>query len=1242
MQESDEIEVHQVNLNKCYQAQIELGLKLDRHKTSIALVQEPYLYKGRKVVLIGRRKKIAFNDKPRAIIITSKELKIEAVSELCSRDIAVGLIKIGGKNTLVASIYMDILKPPISEEFEKLIQYADRRNFSLLIGADVNAHGKLWHSNSDNSRGRAITDYVIENGLRIENQGNQWTFECATGKSIIDITMTRDIKVPVKEWRVSKKANHSDHHTIRYKLRDNIIELPAMRPWVKADWVIFKSELKKTGYVIPDIIGCRELEELVGSLYSNINKALDKACPFIEATQVKESNPWFTKGLYHKRKIVSRLYKKMIENKTDDNIAKYKEKQKSYNKHMNKVKKKYRQRYKEALKSPKEMADYVGKLIREKAPEIGTILKADGHYTLPGYETLEELANRHFYGHDVHAEIKRHEDKLQRTEIEVSNTDWINTEKINMALVEFKSKKSSGPDGLKPISLKHLDKGTTEFINFIYKATIRLHYTPEQWTHARVVFIPKPGKSDYKNPKSYRPISLTNYLIKGLEKLCRWKMEDMLEHHPINNNQHGFRKGFSTETAISNTVNHIEKNIMENKYCLGIFLDIQSAFDTIKPQYVTRCLKKHGAPDDLHEWYLNYLTYRRITIEGSTDTFSTVIKEGLLQGGVCSASFWAIAFDRAVEILNSKGLTGNIYADDGCGLIGGNDLEQMFRKAGQVMHHLATWGKTCGLKFNPVKTEAVLFSRDNPNKRKFTLPKLKMEGMEIKLQDSVKYLGVTLDRRLFWTEHINSKINLCKQQMMTIFSDLRGTFGPKPKLVKWAYEGIIRPKLTYACLTWGHEVVTKQTKTKLRALDRLAIRSMATIARTTPQAALELLVDMLPLELHIQQIGLNSRERLKGKLKPAWMPNTSKLTHVKPHLKYWEDLATEMEVGGTTSDWCDEIIWDKRYTVNLDSFDGKSKHNKHSEFTVYTDGSKMGNLTGSGFVIYHHKNLLTYESLKLNDNATVFQAEIIAIKKAAEYLLKHHTAKYVKIFSDSQAALQAVNNTRVAARSVLEAMEALEMLTATGCRVRLAWVKAHIGIEGNELADQAAKNGAENLNGVCKYVHVRRPQCEIKMQIKQAIRQKWDKNWTDADKYSHTKYFLSKSNNRVGKLVLQLSKSSLSKLVQIVTGHNFLSYFQSKQDCTVNPMCRLCAEAHETFHHLITYCPATEVKRRQLFLDDPPQKDNWKPKQLLSFAETEPTNSWLHDRDHLLEEPIYELDINYSITDSEDSVHDAE
>ena len=236
---------------------------------------------------------------------------------------------------------------------------------------------------------------------------------------------------------------------------------------------------------------------------------------------------------------------------------------------------------------------------------------------------------------------------------------------------------------------------------------ISLHYTPEEWCKARVVFIPKPGKPDYTNPKAFRPISLTNYLLKGLEKLTRWKVDEMLAFHPISPQQHGFRKGYSTESAISTTVNTIEGRLLNKQFCLGVFLDIQSAFDSILPGHIRARIIEHGCPLDAAEWYYEYLRFRVIQIEGKHDNFTSNISVGFPQGGVCSANFWAIAYDEAVKILNSRGLEGQVYADDSCALIGGLDLNYMFRRMGQVLMQLEEWGAKCGLKFNPDKTEAI-------------------------------------------------------------------------------------------------------------------------------------------------------------------------------------------------------------------------------------------------------------------------------------------------------------------------------------------------------------------------------------------------------------------------------------------------------------------------------------------------------------------------------------------------------
>jgi hypothetical protein len=323
------------------------------------LIQEPYCYKGKTCLIPQKVDKIGHEDNPRAYILASKGLAISKVTHLCARDYAVGLTKLGGKQTLVVSAYLDILLTPISRELIDIIQFADRRRFALLIAVDSNAHSKLWMSKDNNSRGRIITDYIIENNLKVENKGSEPTFECSTGRSIIDLTLSRGLKLQINGWKVCKADNHSDHHTIKYQLLDEILELPPTRPWDKADWAMFSTEVSKKAIRLPEYINSGVVEKLVEQLYDCIDHAIDKACPKTKAAKVVLSNPWFTKGLLSKRKEVFALWDKYIANKSQDNWNKYKTKRKNYKKHCDKVKRKYRNNYKEKLGDTKSMANFV-------------------------------------------------------------------------------------------------------------------------------------------------------------------------------------------------------------------------------------------------------------------------------------------------------------------------------------------------------------------------------------------------------------------------------------------------------------------------------------------------------------------------------------------------------------------------------------------------------------------------------------------------------------------------------------------------------------------------------------------------------------------------------------------------------------------------------------------------------------------------------------------------------------------
>ena len=91
----------------------------------------------------------------------------------------------------------------------------------------------------------------------------------------------------------------------------------------------------------------------------------------------------------------------------------------------------------------------------------------------------------------------------------------------------------------------------------MYKAIILTHFTPSIWKEAKLIFIPKLGKTSYKVPKSWRPISLTNYLSKALEKLSVWEADKAIIRNPVYYKQHGFRPDRNTITAISEVTDFI-------------------------------------------------------------------------------------------------------------------------------------------------------------------------------------------------------------------------------------------------------------------------------------------------------------------------------------------------------------------------------------------------------------------------------------------------------------------------------------------------------------------------------------------------------------------------------------------------------------------------------------------------------------------------------------------------------------
>ena len=337
----------------------------------------------------------------------------------------------------------------------------------------------------------------------------------------------------------------------------------------------------------------------------------------------------------------------------------------------------------------------------------------------------------------------------------------------------------------------------------------------------------------------------------------------------------------------------------------------------------------------------------------------------------------------------------------------------------------------------------------------------------------------------------------------------------------------------------------------------MALNTFACFPRSTPTTALEVMADVMPLHLFCQQEGLLARLRLNEVVEFGWTGTNENKTHCTSHLRHWQNKMVRYKINETTYDKCSRLVWSMDYKINMDSFDGKARHRSLTQYNVYTDGSRKDERTGAGCVVYKGKREVCSESVRLPDYATVFQAEIKAIDRAAALLAGQEDVRYVKIFVDSQAAILALKNSEVRSKTVEDAIGSLNKLARKTRSVQIVWIPAHKGHQGNERADCLAKMGSEQDDSI-RMVEIRKPICVVRSEVRNALLEEWTEEWTKQTGVHHARSFYGGPNPRKAKFVIKLARLELGRYVRVITGHNNLNFFQTKIGLANNPGCRLC------------------------------------------------------------------------------------
>ena len=135
---------------------------------------------------------------------------------------------------------------------------------------------------------------------------------------------------------------------------------------------------------------------------------------------------------------------------------------------------------------------------------------------------------------------------------------------------------------------------------------------------------------------NYRPISLLSNINKILEKLMYDRLYKFLtQHNILYDLQFGFRSRHSTNHALINILEEINKSLDDKMSVCGLFVDFQKAFDTVNHSVLLDKLTTYGIRGPALDWLKSYLLHRTqfVSIQGhKSDTLPQ--PHGVPQGSV--------------------------------------------------------------------------------------------------------------------------------------------------------------------------------------------------------------------------------------------------------------------------------------------------------------------------------------------------------------------------------------------------------------------------------------------------------------------------------------------------------------------------------------------------------------------------------------------------------------------------------
>lgn len=263
------------------------------------------------------------------------------------------------------------------------------------------------------------------------------------------------------------------------------------------------------------------------------------------------------------------------------------------------------------------------------------------------------------------------------------------------------------------------------------------------------------------------------------------------------------------------------------------------------------------------------------------------------------------------------------------------------------------------------------------------------------------------------------------------------------------------------------------------------------------------------------------------------------------------------------------------------------------DIQIYTDGSGHNGQIGAGMVV-PGMGITRKAYLGTTGSLTVYAAELRGIVMALEAIQQYSQQRIararnrwlgrgIRIYTDNQAALKALIRPRMASGQIYlrDALKILTWCENNNITVSFHWIPGHEGVEGNEAADRAAKEAAEQ-GYVQGRDHIHWLAAVAKQRVRQGVKAAWERLWKRQRSAKPTKRIIETPHTNNLQYWQSLRKATTSILIQLRTGKIGLSHYLSRIKVRDSAQCG-CGLGSQTPRHVVLICPLLHEIRHRMW-----------------------------------------------------------